>query len=88
MTHTEIDKLFNSNMEELNKMNVASGSMVKAFLQAIESNGATYVRLNNAVVQGHCVNYTLVEGDQTTIKNVAAALGLQLNDSVIEVFHA
>lgn len=88
MRQEEIDKLFNSNMEELNKMNIASGSMVKALLQAIESNGPSYIRLSNAVVQGHRVSYSVVEGSAETVVKVAALLGLLLGDSFIEAYHA
>lgn len=88
MNQQDIDALFDKNMEELNHMNVASGSMIKAFLQGLEENGPVYLRLSNAVREGHSVNYTLVSGDALIVKNVADLLGLKLNGSVIEVNHA
>ncbi len=88
MTQQEVDLLFNDNLLQIDRMNIASGSMVKALIQAIESNGPTYIRLTDAEQNGHKVGYQVVDGDDSLLSTMASALGLNLSDSTIEVRHA
>jgi len=88
MTPQEIEQLFNDNVIELNKLNIASGSMIKGLIQGLESNGPTYLRLFNAISDGHKIHYTLLSGDTSLIKLVGDAFGLTITEDSIEVGHA
>lgn len=85
MTQQEIDQLFTENAAELNKMSVAAGSMVKAFIMALESNGPAYVKLSNAAAGGHTIDFAMVSGDAGLVPRVAGALGLSVSGNVITV---
>ena len=88
MTEEQRNQLFVHNMNELDKLNTASGSMIKAFVLGIESNSQTYIRLNNAVQGGHRVEYVYVEGDESMIDRIGRALGLIITVTTLEVRHA
>ena len=88
MTEEQKNQLFNHNMEELNKLNVAAGSMIKALLIGIESNGSTYIRLSNAQQSGNKVDYAYMEGDETMVEKIGRALGLVVSVTSLEVKHA
>ena len=81
MTQVQIDQLFINNGNKLNKLNIASGSMIKALLMGLASNGPVYIRLDDADVGGNKVNYTHIEG-----------LGLKVTvtetENTLEVRHA
>jgi len=85
MTRNEIDQLFVQNVQVLNTLSLASGSMVKALIQELENNGPCYIRLHNAVTGGHCVDFNVVEGSGGLVKDMAEALGLGLQAGTIEV---
>lgn len=85
MNRQEIDELFKANMQQVAKMDTASGSMVKAFVQGIEQNGPAYVKLSGATK--HKVNYTLVSGLKLQLRLVADALGVIVTDTYIEAYH-
>lgn len=87
MNTQQVEKLFSHNMMELNKMNIASGSMIKAFLQALESNGLVYIELSEAIPEGHKVNYTHLEGDKALLIQIASALGLVISNNSLETHH-
>ncbi len=87
MNTQQVEQLFGKNMMEINKMNIASGSMVKAFLQALESNGLVYIELSKAVPDGHKVEYVHKEGDKTLLIQIASALGLVLSNNTLETHH-
>ncbi len=88
MTPAQIEQLFIENTNELNKLNIASGSMIKALIQGIASNGNIYIRLTNATEGGHKVSYTYIEGEQSKIAKVAKALGLIVTNTTLEARHA
>lgn len=88
MTEEQKNQLFNHNMEELNKLNVAAGSMIKALLIGIESNCSTYIRLSNAQQSGNKVDYVYMEGDETMVDKIGRALGLVVSVTSLEVKHA
>lgn len=81
MTQVQIHQLFIGNGNKLNKLNIASGSMIKALLMGLASNGPVYIRLDDADVGGNKVNYTHIEG-----------LGLKVTvtetENTLEVRHA
>jgi hypothetical protein len=88
MTQQEIDALFNSNVLEINKMDISSGSMIKELIMEMESNGPAYIRLNNADEGGHKISYTHVEGDRTLTGRVGNSLGIIVTADRLEVPHA
>ncbi|SHF72968.1 N-acetylmuramoyl-L-alanine amidase [Fodinibius roseus] len=78
MSEQEIDSLFEENVKELNKMNVSAGSMVKGLIQELQRNNrGTYIRLRNAVEEGHQISYDFVEGDKSLVKRIGTALGFK-----------
>ncbi|MGR6873085.1 hypothetical protein ACU6U9_12430 [Pseudomonas sp. HK3] len=87
MNTQEVETLFSQNMMEINKMNIASGSMIKALVQALESNGLVYIELSDAVPDGHKVHYQHKEGDKTQLVQIASALGLKITDTTLEAHY-
>lgn len=92
MTQVQIDQLFINNGNKLNKLNIASGSMIKALLMGLASNGPVYIRLDDADVGGNKVNYTHIEGDKTLVAKIGEGLGLKVTvtetENTLEVRHA
>jgi hypothetical protein len=88
MTQQEIDRLFDHNVQELNRMNSASAAMIKGLIQGIESNGPAYITLSNAIQDGHKVDYEHVEGDETLVGRVGRSLGLIVTANTLETRHA
>lgn len=88
MNTEQVKELFNKNMLEINKMDIASGSMIKALIQALESNGLVYIELSNAESDGHKVNYCHKEGDKSQLIQIASALGLKISLDTLETYHA
>jgi len=78
MTDEERKKLFENNILEINKMYVPAGSMIKNLIMELERNNRnTYIKLHDAVVNGHVVHYDFLEGDTNLVINVANALGFK-----------
>lgn len=90
MTEEEITELFDQNMIELNKMNIAAGSMVKGLIMELERNERnTYIRLKDAEAEGHIIFYDFLEGKKELVKKIANALGFkEATDNKLEVHHA
>lgn len=90
MTEEEITALFNQNMMELNKMDVAAGSMVKGLVMELErKNRSTYIRLHDAEDDGHIIFYNFLEGKKDLVMRIAGALGFkEATDNKLEVHHA
>jgi len=90
MSDSEKEKLFNSNAKELNKMNIAAGSMVKGLIMELQrGDRQTYIRLRDAVQGGHKINYDFVEGDAGLVFRIGYALGFKtVTDDTLEVPHA
>jgi hypothetical protein len=82
MTKIEIAELFNANIAEIEQMPVAAGSMVKALLMGLDTNGPAYIRLSNA--RGNRVDYVLVEGQPSLVGRVGRSLGLTVTDTYVE----
>jgi len=73
-----MDELFEHNIQQINIMNVAAGSMVKGLIMELErSNRDTYIKLKNPVAGGHKVNYDFVKGDPGLVFRVANAFGFK-----------
>ena len=90
LTEDQIEQLFRENMEQINKMNVAAGSMVKGLLMELERAGRkTYLRLRDPEPEGHVVYYDLVQGDKNLVFRIARALGFKsVTENRLEVYHA
>jgi hypothetical protein len=88
MVSQDIDQLFVDNIKQLNKLNIASASMFKAFIQALEASGNVYIRLAGAEQGGHSVKFSYVAGDQSMIETLSSALGLLLVGNTLEANHA
>jgi hypothetical protein len=87
LSEADLDLLFEANVQELNRMNVAAGSMVKGLILELERSGRnTYIRLHNAVAKGHDVDYEFVQGDRSLVGRIARALGFKaVTDTHLEV---
>jgi hypothetical protein len=83
----QIEELFAANVQQINRMNVSAGSMVKGLLMELERTGRkTFLRLSNPVVDGHAVDYELVQGDRDLVGRIGRALGFrQVTDTRLEV---
>jgi hypothetical protein len=89
LTQQEKDQLFDQNIQEINKMAVAAGSMVKGLIQELDrKNRDTYIKLKDAEPDGHVVFYDFVAGDPDLIRRVGIALGFKTyTESKLEVRH-
>ncbi len=87
MTENELDQLFKDNIKQINQMNVAAGSMLKGLIMELErGERGTYIKLSNAVTDGHAVDYEFVQGDRTLVARIARALGFRtITESRLEV---
>ena len=81
------EDLFNDNVEQINKLNIASGSMFKALIMALKDNGETYIRYSDAQSDGHQLTYSLVEGDNEMVTEIAQALGIMVNNNTLVCPH-
>ncbi len=89
MEKEEIDELFEHNIKELNKMDVAAGSMVKGLIMELERDERdTYIKLSDAEDGGHSIHYDFVEGDKSLVNRIGNALGFkQVTEDTLEVRH-
>ena len=85
LTPQEIEELFHHNIMQINKMNIAAGSMVKGLIMELERGDRnTYIKLRDA--HEHLVYYDFVQGDETLIRRIATALGFKaVSESILEV---
>ncbi len=90
LTDEEKEKLFQDNVVEINKMNVAAGSMVKGLIMELKRGDRnTYIKLRDAEENGHVVYYDFVQGDKSLVSKIAKALGFKsVTESRLEVRHA
>ena len=78
LTQQERDDLFDHNVDEINKMAVAAGSMVKGLIQELDRKSRdTFIKLRDAEQNGHVVYYDFVAGDKDLVQRVATALGFK-----------
>jgi hypothetical protein len=87
MTEEEKDKLFENNVQEINKMNIAAGSMVKGLIMALDDkNRNTYIKLRDAVSNGHIVSYDFVAGNSQLVFDAANSQGFKkVTENLLEV---
>jgi N-acetyl-anhydromuramyl-L-alanine amidase AmpD len=85
LTDPELDELFVHNMLQLDRLNVAAGSLVKALVMELERHG-THIRLHHPARGGHRVDYAVVQGVKRLVAQMGRALGLkQVTDTTLEV---
>jgi len=83
----ELDHLFAANIEQIRKMAVSAGSLVKGLIMELERRDI-YIRLYGAAVGGHKVEYKMVIGKPGLVKRLATALGMEhVSPSVLQVSH-
>ena len=87
MTKEEKDKLFENNVQEINKMNIAAGSMVKGLIMALDDkNRNTFIKLRDAVNNGHLVFYDFVSGNRKLVIDAANSQGFKkVTENLLEV---
>lgn len=90
LTDEEKEKLFEENVQQINRMNVAAGSMVKGLIMELKRGDRnTYIRLRDAEANGHTVGYDFIQGEKDLVGRIARALGFRtVTDSKLEVHHA
>ncbi|MBI9071541.1 MAG: N-acetylmuramoyl-L-alanine amidase [Melioribacteraceae bacterium] len=82
MSPAQIEQLFSENKEQFIIMNRAAGNLVKSLLWELQDdNRETYIRLKNAVPDGHIVNYEMVKGNDGLVKLAAESLGFKSWDN-------
>ncbi|MCX6151102.1 MAG: N-acetylmuramoyl-L-alanine amidase [Ignavibacteriales bacterium] len=78
LTSDQVQKLFQDNVAQFSKMNRSAGNMVKGLLWELQDGGRnTYIRLKDAVQDGHIIFYELVQGDPKLIALAAQSLGFK-----------
>lgn len=79
--------LFTHNIEQINQMNVAAGSMVKGLIMELERGARdTFIRLRDPEQGGHGISYDFVRGDHALVGKIARSLGFALvTDDRLEV---
>ncbi len=90
MSNQDLDALFEHNVQEINKMYVSAGSMIKGLIMELERDDRdTYIKLRDAVPDGHLVRYDFVQGDPNLVFRIGNALGLKtVTNDTLEVRNA
>lgn len=83
----ELGALFEHNVGQIDVMNIAAGSMIKGLMMELERGDRnTFIRLLDAVRDGHAVGYEYVQGDRSLVGRIARALGFAaVTDDRLEV---
>lgn len=83
----DLDALFEHNIQQINLMNVAAGSMVKGLIMELaRGTRNTHIRLRDPVARGHEVSYDFVSGDRELVGRIGRALGFaRVTDDRLEV---
>src|SRR5690606_10216043 len=81
------DALFEHNIQQINLMKVAAGSMVKGLIMELARGSRdTHIRLRDPDVGGHGVSYDFVRGDRDLVGRIGRALGFaSVTDDRLEV---
>ena len=88
LPQAEIDALFAHNVRQLDRLDVAAGSLVKALLMELERRNM-YLRLADAALYGAGVRYEVVQGNRDLVGRLARALGfVTVTDTRLEARHA
>jgi N-acetyl-anhydromuramyl-L-alanine amidase AmpD len=78
LTEKEINELFENNIQQINKMHVPAGSMIKGLIMELSfSSTPTYIKLKDAIKNGHKVSYEFIQGDPGLVFRIGTALGLK-----------
>ena len=68
-------KLFEDNIQQIARMHSMSGSMVKQLILELQQPGRnTFIRLHDAIEDGHAVEFEFVQGDPSLVAGIARAL--------------
>jgi len=71
----DLVQLFEDNVQQIFKMDLMSGAMVKQLILELQQPGRdTHIRLRDAEVDGHTVFYSVVEGNPELVTGIANAL--------------
>jgi N-acetyl-anhydromuramyl-L-alanine amidase AmpD len=85
MSERELDDLFRHNVEQIDRLYVPAGSVVKGLIMEL-SRRDTYIRLTNPALGGHMVEYEFVQGTRSLVKRVGRALGFKsVTKSLLQV---
>jgi hypothetical protein len=85
MNKQKVEELFHHNMGQIDKMYVPAGSMVKGLIMELDRRD-TYIRLFDAVPDGHVVHYEFVQGVRNLVEWIGRAFGFKtVSDSVLQV---
>ena len=85
LTESELERLFESNAEQIAALSVAAGSLVKGLIMELERRD-TYIRLFYAERGGHRVEYEFLTGKQDLVKGLATAFGFErVTGSLLQV---
>ncbi|NQY35634.1 MAG: hypothetical protein HRT37_11805 [Alteromonadaceae bacterium] len=88
MTQEELNKLYENNIKEVNKLNIGSRQKIKALLQGINNHGEAYIKLSGAIEGGNKINYTHIEGEKNLVTTIANFVGLKINDTTLETHYS
>ena len=88
--HSQLTALFNHNVRQLDRMNVAAAALVKGLIMELRRPGReTFIRLANPAARGHRVDYDMVAGDPALVVAIGEALGFKtVTASMLEVHSA
>ena len=75
LTSRAIEALFSKNVVQINGMDVAAGSLVKAFVMELERR-RTYLQLDAPTPAGYGIPFELLQGDSREVARLAKALGI------------
>jgi hypothetical protein len=85
MSEQQLDKLFAYNVEQIDRLYVPAGSVVKGLMMELARRD-TYIRLFNPAPGGHMVEYEFLQGVRSLVQRIGRALGLKaVTQSLLQV---
>jgi N-acetyl-anhydromuramyl-L-alanine amidase AmpD len=85
MSEQELDELFRHNVEQIHRLYVPAGSVLKGLIMELARRD-TYIRLLNPAPGGHLVEYEFVQGTRALVERIARALGFKAaTESLLQV---
>jgi hypothetical protein len=85
MNKEEIDKLWEHNGKQLDKMLLEAGSVIRAVLRGSESNGPSFVRLHSPEEGGKSVGFEMVEGPKATVQLVCEHYHVTMTEGEFQI---
>jgi len=74
------------NLDQANRLKWYASRAVRIFVLALEDKKATFIRLSNAIRDGHSVRFKFLEGQESDLAALASTYpGLKINGDSIEV---